>query len=753
MNDAQSKTQGDANLMLSQTQYAIKKIYEQSCFAVMELIGLYGYMYLSEDVEPYFETISYCTSIFTKVISEIRKYIPELDDVVFRKHTIQSLIDRSSTTSIYDIGNAFMQFYIDAFESIQSLKPYFGGSTLKPVPDNVVNKAYIIDMLVGLAPYIIKAPIELKEKTNIEYLTCIEKNAKTDTLLQCNPLSKMYIVLGYIKNQQNIYEAVKVLQIVTTPLQSYYDFKQTEMYFVSDAYTWHLNFYPNTFSKTFVEFYDKNTKPFFDLLNIPLAFHRWKKPTFKVYADYTLNICKLMNNDSETSVYVKQAQRKIYDFLTLEEQSLIPKYTTIIDLHSRKHMWNTLHTVGRVDADFYIDNIQNFTSLPYTLNASKNAIVRTPLTYVDVTKEYQHAQLLAKMLCNRQIPYLDYIISDFSYFETYYKIALGQDSEFRQIVFQNLYTSKFGNEEHLKIVDGISIINYIPKGLVKENEIFERIKNTICLFIAYYLVFMPLNGTSFYERMFSITAEKIFAIVRTSNILEDVTLNYKHIHVYKEVVSKIPQMVCFESFCNCFPEFQVTEITKEFYLLVDIKREFIKRMLARDRNYQLNFTLNNPINQSDGMIFTHVNPMYYVNYKEFINNIEMKNKVFTKLISNAKQVNITIMIDILNETFSFLDENTKLNYVTDPKSYIESIPRAVEYLGKIGLIDEHVKRMQEFKMFEILLDAIMKTKAHQLKLQKLVFTFLELHQTDSNIYQDVVAPKILDFIAGLEKEI
>ena len=63
--------------------------------------------------------------------------------------------------------------------------------------------------------------------------------------------------------------------------------------------------------------------------------------------------------------------------------------------------------------------------------------------------------------------------------------------------------------------------------------------------------------------------------------------------------------------------------------------------------------------------------------------------------------NIAAMIDVLNEQFAYLkDSDFKLTFNKDDVDYLENIPRAQEYLIKLGLLEKHNTRMMTISNLE-----------------------------------------------------
>ncbi len=735
-------------------------VYEKSCNTLFELLGLYGYMCLSDDLTVFdndgsrFETAQYCTSKLQDVLEKIKQYIPELDQVSLNGTTLDSLKTLIETTCIHGVGNAFMRFYIQAYEAAQSsianilASDKNGTNALLPVPksikENKEKHREIVENMIALSPFFIKAPKELKEETNIAYLTCIKYDESTNMLLQLNPLYNKYLLVG-VTESPNSKTSTKYLAIIQSPnFKNFYKFGNIESYFEVDenGYQYRLHSYNNLpIGEKFVEHYNKNQPELLELINIPYKFYRQRKHTFSVFADYTLNLCKLMSfkmvQGVEKEKYEqlsKVAQSKIYDYLTLEETELIPKYMTVINLNNQKHMWNAQNAMNSPssieDRDYYVDNLENFLTLPYTYDGK--AIVKI-VTGKDVTPNYQTAQLLSKMLLNPKINFynvsskFDDVKRGFSSFESYFKMVHGQESEFRQSVFdQNVLK----NNVKLKHIDGINILDEGPNLLLLfQNEIhkpllqnmLQRMKTAVFLFMAYYHYFLP-SRSKYYRRIYEKNVLN-FNIVYESYISKDFLTAYKYF------IKSIPEFVINECVASLLPEYTINEISKEYYLLDDIKSEY-KSKLGTTK-----FVLNIPINKSDNEFeFVHMI------YKNQYDDKQKADKLHEKLLEKNKE-HINTMINILNTKFSYFNqEKLKIIEGNSENLHSESLPRAMEYIAKISLIDAHITRTNEFKTYEMMLRFVNSNKELEIKLHKMIEDCIE---TDN--------PQLgIDFITDLD---
>lgn len=126
--------------------------------------------------------------------------------------------------------------------------------------------------------------------------------------------------------------------------------------------------------------------------------------------------------------------------------------------------------------------------------------------------------------------------------------------------------------------------------------------------------------------------------------------------------------------------------------------------------------------------------MYKVNiYDE--KELDRKEKLEELVTIKNRHTTLETMVGVLNEEFSYFSDDLKLCFDGQQEcnnAYAEDIPRAVEYLAKCNLIEEHALRMNEFMIWEMMLENVIKKE-------------------DINILND--HDLINTFITGLEDEV
>ena len=664
----------------------VKKIYNYSCNTLFELIGLYGYMCLSDDITVFentgskFITALFCTTEIINVFDKIKRNIPELwtdlENISFNNTTLKELLSEIETTCIHGVGLAFMKYYISAYESALSVKKQIGGNKLKPIPDSITDST-VIDEMFRLAPYLIEVPEKLKKNSlNIKYLTCIHFNESLDGLLRRNPLNEQYLIFGIRSDHTHL----KIMYLNCNQYNNLNNYTELDQYFTTNNNTaprFTAAPITNGTGQDIIDYYNNvnNQKYVLNLLNISYTFRKQKKPTFKVFADYTYNMCCLMTavDNPHYKALSDAANEKMYDFITLEETQHIPKYMTVIKIdgetYKDAHMWNSVSNYKDLKKNknkYYIDTLQNFVTLPYTYDNNK-AIVKTPTTMEDVTKQYQVSQLLAKVLLknNSKIKIgisQEEIQIQFKYFESYYNILHGQDINFRSIIFKNIV---YKDDPSLsQKIDGITICDYYDKLKARDLAIVNaRMMLVSFLIVEFYTIYLP-GASQYYNR---IKRYHIKPIVENNAIL----LNYV------AGLNNLVVSVCGEGTQVPESQYHFTELSKEYYLLYDISKEYKKDSI------NLNFIPTNQLNS---------------------NGEALSDEDISK---TTNQINITKMIKILNKKYSYFEDNDlKLIKCDKENAYTESIPRAIEYIIKIGILDAQSLRMTEYLLFERILEYV-----------------------------------------------
>lgn len=501
----------------------------------------------------------------------------------------------------------------------------------------------------------------------------------------------------------------------------------------------------------------KNIMEFNKLLRIPYTFHRHRKATFKAFKDYTLHICKLMaeeykpsnppanppdNTDKYSNLRKFTTDYKLTDYITMEDLPLLPKYMTFLDLTAAENnkgenvntkMWNTefktlknnefniknipvlaenanadvtrkyeteLATYFKeLNKNYYIDTLDNFLSLGYNyelIQDKMTAIIKTPETRKNVTRSYQFAQLLGKVLCNNAFNRIMVPIEDlYKYFNNYFLNAAGQVSSFIDSPFKdiNFYIVKNGKRENINKENAATYTRKIPANTTDIKIIAACIQNINTFSaIGYYAKYLAgeyfkdlgedgeavKRIRSFFENEVVLRMEliftlfKIFFVIVPPNIpnnnyfsrvreyiriRENTAFNARN---YKMMFQSIIDIMCSEGNMQPGYKYHFTELDKEFYLLKEIQKDFQGRIGATP-------------------------------------------------ISTKNDECINAMIEVLNTKFAYFNPqppqqvDTDVQLVTDSNNieYIQdSKPLAIEYINKIELISTHALRMYVFWIFE-----------------------------------------------------
>lgn len=644
---------------------------------------------------------------------------------------------------------------------------------IKPIPDAILksesesesedaaNEA--IEKMFALAPYLVKLPLDLEQSTGVRYLTCLAHD--NDLYSERNPNNHYYVISGFTTDLRFTHMLVAKYNNYRTP---YYDedvnnfsVKDSFNIISSDVYytiTPHQNVTYNgeyrAKANILAGYYNdpKNIMEFNKLLRIPYIFHRHRKATFKAFKDYTLHICKLMaeeykpsnppdNTAKYTALRTFTTDYKLTDYITMEELPLLPKHMTFLDLTAANHtntkykkededknvskkMWNTgfdpskitLDNLQELNKNYYIDTLENFLSLSYNdeyigdiADNNKKAIIKTPETRKNVTRSYQFAQLLGKVLCNNAFNAFNRImvpIEDlYKYFNNYFLNAAGQVSLFIDAPFKdiNFYIVKNGERENINKANAATYTRDMPTNTSDIKIIAACIQNintfSAISYYAKYLAgeyFKDLGEdgeaikriTSFFEDEVALRMEliftlfKIFFVIVPPNppndnyftrvreyirIRENTAFNARN---YKMMFQSIIDIICSEGNMQSGYKYHFTELDKEFYLLKEIQKNFQAKIGST------------PISTKND---TCINAM-----------IEVLNEKFAYFNSQPEDTDVQLVTKFeKNQTGELtLKTPTPIEYIQDAK------PLAIEYINKIELISMHALRMYVFWIFE-----------------------------------------------------
>ena len=678
----------------------------------------------------------------------------------------EGIIKSAETQCIHGVGKRCLDYYLRAYEAMQgfaqtlrppAVKPEAQSGGIKPIPDEILNSEdaanEAIEKMFALAPYLVKLPLDLEQSTGVRYLTCLAHD--NDIYSERNPNNHYYVISGFTTDLRFTHMLVAKYNNYRTP---YYDedvnnfsVKDSFNIISSDIYytiTPHNNVTYNgeyrAKANILAGYYNdpKNIMEFNKLLRIPYIFHRHRKATFKAFKDYTLHICKLMaeayllssNSPDNTKKYTElrkfTTEYKLTDYITMEELPLLPKHMTFLDLTAQnpdlktnvsKKMWDTefdpskitLKDLQELNKNYYIDTLDNFLSLSYNYEVigvapddTNIAIIKTPETRKNVTRSYQFAQLLGKILCNNAFNRIIVPIQDlYKYFNNYFLNAAGQATSFIDSPFKdiNFYIVKNGKRENInkanaakymtplqtntsdiKIIaaciqniNTFSAISYYAKYLAGEyfkdlGEDGEAIKRITSFFEDEVILRMELIFTLF----------KIFFVIVPPNSADD---NYfvkvrDYIHTkastafnarnYKMMFQSIIDIMCSEGNMQSGSKYHFTELDKEFYLLKEIQKDF-QAKIGRTPISTKNDTCINAMIEVLNKKFAYFNPQLEDTDVQLVTKFE-KNQNGTLKLKNP----------------------IPIEYIQDAK------PLAIEYINKIELISMHALRMYVFWIFE-----------------------------------------------------
>jgi len=671
----------------------------------------------------------------------------------------QSILKSAETQCIHGVGRRCLDYYLRAYEAMQgfaqTLRPVLppapvpppaqvGG--IKPIPDEILasedaaNEA--IEKMFALAPYLVRVPLDIERSTSIRYLTCFAHD--DDTYSRQNPNNHCYVISGFTTD-------LRFIHVLHAKYNNYrtlvYDnnnlsIKDSFNIISSDVYYTITPHNGLTYNAEYIEkanilagYYNdpKNIMEFNKLLRIPYTFHRHRKATFKAFKDYTLHICKLMaehlnedNEDNENTTKYSTLRTfttdyKLTDYITMDELPLLPKHMTFLDLRESnntpnknvsKKMWNTgfntpdSSNLEEINKNYYIDTLENFLSLGYNQELiqengedNKIAIIKTPETRKNVTRSYQFAQLLGKILCNNNFNRIMVPIEEsYKYFNNYFLNAAGQVSSFIDAPFKDInffivlkgerkninksnamiYTKNIStNTPDIKIIaaciqniNTFSAIGYHAKYIAGEyftnvgkdneeavkrirsffeDEVDRRMELIFTLFKIFFVIIPPNADNDTYFM-------KIREYIRIKSSTAFNTRNYK------TMFQSIIDIMCSEGNMQSGYKYHFTELDKEFYLLKEIHKEF--QSAAYDQG------------------------------------------ILPTSISTKDDVCINIMIGILNTKFAYFnpsDQDTDVKLETNPDNieYIQDAKSlAIEYINKTELISMHALRMYVFWIFE-----------------------------------------------------
>lgn len=371
---------------------SIQAIVEKTRPPFFYLLALLGYLLLSDDISSFDESGKHfkksyiCLAKFQTYRDQLEKlHGITLNDTLEKLHcqvgenstSLQTILEGLGSTCIHGSGNRLMGIYIAQ------------GTKMQGVP---------------LCPVFFKIPPILSSKLTGKwvYLTCIKHEWDVDE----NPYNIHYLIMAYRPNGSASYVAhinvrgykdngIGVLDLESSPSYVITPYK----YEIPDhgIIAAHLRI---------------NVKDLLQLVRIPYLFHKDRIDTFQTYTNYalhTLNLNFAMTTDSGhplrenlPEIYRKWHSKNkpsVLDYIELDEKEVSAEL-----FYAFQNDTTLLNVIGNpeksINANGNINTlmIENLLDLEYIKNTEGKAIVRDMTTQQDITRVYQQASLLAKMI-------------------------------------------------------------------------------------------------------------------------------------------------------------------------------------------------------------------------------------------------------------------------------------------------------------------------------------------------------------------
>lgn len=666
--------------------------------------------------------------------------------------TVQENITKIETIKNEQLSSLFLNdmktVYLEGFKQIladmSTTKRENTIRKVKPLPEE--NEQELKDMF-KLAPFIIEAPEEIRKKTDIAYLTCVMMDKSMAQHLTTNPNNFSLLVFGYTTSPTTFQKCMYIRsQNYKTYLNyefvdNFFEFKDSNYNYTNNPQRFDIEgFYDYKHRHVFRQFFSdpKNSHYIRKLAQIPNLFHKQRQQTFRVFKDYSLNVCQVMNaktsvqqtntSGRKASALANVATQKFLDVITLEENQIAPRFLTVIKTQGDReelkpfqnmHMWNSGFNNANANAakasaenpkGYYIDSLQNFLTLPYVITENGPQIKSPYGGTAYFTKQYQIATLLAKVLIHKEeresTDYKEKVLEQYSYFESYFKLVNEQDSTLRNYLFQNIeddYEASTKEAEEIRRkgkIDTISVVLFFNE--IKDAElrvaVLKRMQVIIGAFYAAFFV-AHLNASNHFKqavRHFKNTrADMVTCVNYNINAQNYRQFVDKIFLVYVKLLDDYVKALCYEGLADHTMQYHFTELGKEYYLL---------SYMYQETKNKGNLPLQNISNHQ-----------FYS-----LRDYDQKTELVPVL---EKQLPMVEMINILNEYYSYFDKDQDLHLKDiltgdkmTPNLHAESIPRAIEYLIKIQLISQHKIRAQAaLTPFEKIIDLLTMGKVSSIK--------------------------------------
>lgn len=702
---------------------SVHELLKYSCGSIFDLIGLFGFTLFSDDITQFdnkadlFWISRYCIEIFSDFIKEIQNIkitenVSLFDFLTNIDTNIKTLFNDLGSTCIHGIGNKCLEFYIKTLKYRESYKSKLINEdteniTLKNWGLNLENKEYtkkiFVEDILKIPPFLYRAPEYLK-KHGIAYITCIK--FETDKIQK----EDVYAIKGYS-------ESGKLFKIATF-YSGQYDMdnifiKKTDM--IITPATTDLELFKSFHTNINLDFGLLK-----DLLSISYKFQKHRVPMFKVFKEYTLNLCSILTGPNPQNRYDTLKTMKDNKYMNLEtlEENIIPiKYLCAveIDQSTSYHMYaNSQSEQFNKTKKYYITYLDQLVKLEYQPHSEKEEpIIQNPENRTDITRGYLYSKLLEYMLYDNlslnpnihkkygkvvTFKFAEYVQEEYSKFENYYLKLNGQSTNFRNGLFSNLtieintetihknefsklkYSTKLKElaagdpnklEALIKIFDYLSAIDAINGPIILHNITIEMLNQ-------------PANIYKFLRDIF----EKLLV-----NIIKRLRCFMSLIISYYSVI--LPSNKLDNSY-----RWQIDELT-------DINNNFTKIWLNEDLlKYNIFFIKK-----------------YYDILNDLLLYITKYGNTFMTFVYHFTELDREIyLLKYFGKDLTKLQENVKnfFKYYDDTKYYHEILEKPNdftllknerqegdnlynEYLTKCKLLETHKQAMFEFNHFENIL--------------------------------------------------
>ena len=476
----------------------VERVYSSSCGSIFGLIGLFGYITYSDDLTnaelndsgSFFKISEACSTILVQFFSDLNALDPELyadiKKVEFRKRNIESIFEAIGNTCVHGIGIACMQFYIQAMEAslqysklmLENIKKEFDQNHEKKhehivsmlgqyhlhkfgldIEDTSLSFERVKDFvndIYKVHPFFIETPQKFFSDTGYKYLTC----ACFDKMNR--PNDRIYSIVGYEPSGKS--KRLFYMECVGFEYPPNSSTSALDWFNVS-------NVTPKVVQDGDVPVYMLLDHPALmtKLARIPYVFQRTRVPMFKLYKEYTLNLCGILKQDITHNDRLNKLREYSSKSSNTFDQSVVsPKYLSVINLEpieppSKKlaHMYNNAqgkkiyeqpYALPAWNKGIYICPLEDIIRLQYQVTDQTNpaAIIKIHEYNANITRPYQYGRILGGMLYDdihwqhvqrlemSPLTNIGNIKEKWGLFENYYLNLHGQASNLRSTIFSTL---------------------------------------------------------------------------------------------------------------------------------------------------------------------------------------------------------------------------------------------------------------------------------------------------------------------------